>query len=125
MIWFRCLKDIRDTMQRWSGRSWNYMLVHQGKFEAEINYCDVQLSACFTTFMVSTLYPIVKICLTVFQAVSQMELLVRQEDERWKGKVDGDGHKDLMRSAPISSHGRNISQLSNHFHSFRLLFFLA
>jgi hypothetical protein len=30
------------------------MLGHQGKFEAEINCCDVRLSDCFATFMVST-----------------------------------------------------------------------
>ena len=42
-------------MQRWSGKSWIYMLGHQGEFEAEINYCNVQLSDCFVKFMVSAL----------------------------------------------------------------------
>jgi hypothetical protein len=29
------------------------MLGHQGKFEVEINCCDILLSDCFATFMVS------------------------------------------------------------------------
>lgn len=64
MIWFkiRCLKDIKDTMQRWSEKSWIYTLVHQGKFEVDIDCCDVQLSDCFAAFMVSMLYLVVKIC---------------------------------------------------------------
>ena len=45
-------------MQKWSGRSWIYMLGHQGDFEAEINCCNVQLSDCLETFMVSALHQV-------------------------------------------------------------------
>lgn len=51
----RGLKDVKDKMQKWSGRSWAYMLVHQGDFEEEINECSTIISDYLVTFMVNNL----------------------------------------------------------------------
>ena len=48
----RGLKQVKDRMQKWSGRSWAYMLVNQGDFEAEINDCSTLISDYLVTFMV-------------------------------------------------------------------------
>jgi hypothetical protein len=49
----RGLKQVKDRMQKWSGRSWAYMLVNQGDFEAEIDDCSTLISDYLVTFMVS------------------------------------------------------------------------
>ena len=41
-------------MQRWSGKSWFYMLVHQGEFEADLEECDNEILDGLITFMVSS-----------------------------------------------------------------------
>lgn len=51
----RCLSDVERTMDEWSRRRWQYMLVHQGDFEVKFNECDAKISNCILTFMVSTL----------------------------------------------------------------------
>jgi hypothetical protein len=52
----RCLKDVERTMDEWSRKRWQYMLVHQGDFEVKFNECDAKISSCTLTFMVSTLW---------------------------------------------------------------------
>ncbi|KAF8351816.1 kinase-like domain-containing protein [Amanita rubescens] len=65
---FECLVQVRDMMRKWSEKSWFYMLVNQGLFEAQINGCNTRLSDCLTTFMLA----------------AHMETLARQkEDEMW------------------------------------------
>src|SRR6266550_838752 len=49
----RCLAEVRETMEKWSRKSWSNMLVHQGEFEAEFNHCDERISNCLTMFSVS------------------------------------------------------------------------
>jgi hypothetical protein len=51
----RCLENVKKMMEKWSGKNWLYMLVHQGEFEVEFEDCEADLSQCFTLFMVSTL----------------------------------------------------------------------
>ena len=53
LIAYRCLVQVRDMMQKWSEKSWLYMLVNHGLFEAQINDCSTRMSDCLTTFMVS------------------------------------------------------------------------
>jgi len=43
-------------MQKWSGKSWAYMLVHQGDFEVEIDDCNMMINDYLVTFVVSILY---------------------------------------------------------------------
>lgn len=50
----RCLKKVKEMMQRWSGKSWFYMLVHQGEFEADLEECDNEILDGLITFMVSS-----------------------------------------------------------------------
>ncbi|KAF8736321.1 hypothetical protein AX14_000497 [Amanita brunnescens Koide BX004] len=81
---FKCLTQVKSTMQEWCEKSWFYMLVHQGDFEARFNDCNAAISDCFTAF----------------NAAAHMQGLVHQhEDERWKRNIteskDAD-HKDVM-----------------------------
>ncbi len=53
---FRCLKKVKEMMQKWSGKSWFHMLVHQGEFEADLEDCDNEILDCLITFMVSSFF---------------------------------------------------------------------
>ncbi|KAF8351809.1 kinase-like domain-containing protein [Amanita rubescens] len=68
-------------MQKWSDKSWFFMIVHQSDFEAEFKDCDDGISDCLAVFTVST-------------------LVHQKEDEKWQRNLeeslDAD-HKDIMR----------------------------
>ncbi|KAF8346432.1 hypothetical protein F5887DRAFT_916690 [Amanita rubescens] len=80
---FKCLKKVKDTMEKWSGKGWPRMLVNQGKFERDIDDCCSKISDCFT----------------IFTTASQMELLAQRQEEVERGKKglkesrDGDYHR--------------------------------
>ncbi|KAF8736279.1 hypothetical protein AX14_000540 [Amanita brunnescens Koide BX004] len=92
------LKDVKDKMQKWSGRSWAYMLVHQGDFEEEINECSTIISDYLVTFM----------------AASHMEIQVHhKEDEKWKRNLveslDAD-HKAVMNELAAANFPKRIME---------------
>jgi len=49
----RCHTEVKDTMEKWSQKSWFNMLVNSGKFEAEFNECNEHISNCLRMFSVS------------------------------------------------------------------------
>lgn len=96
-----CLENIKHTMLKWSAKTWLYMLIHQGEFEADLNDCDSDLSQCFTIFTVSTLCQSETCRLGIFQTAAQMESLGDQHERgRWqmnlKESHDAD-HKAVMK----------------------------
>jgi hypothetical protein len=52
----RCFDKVKDTMQKWSEKSWYHILVYQGDFEAEFEDCNSAITDCLTIFTVSTLF---------------------------------------------------------------------
>ncbi|KAK2465787.1 hypothetical protein APHAL10511_002331 [Amanita phalloides] len=66
---FECLHSVKDTMKKWSEKSWLQMLLHQGEFETEIDDCGVRIFNCLFTFTTA----------------ANLEVLAhRKEDEKWK-----------------------------------------